>query len=135
LFYVWVLLLNRRVKEAESILAQFPAELTGSVPQRLTQFMIRAAENKGREAQAALGPRLECVAGASDVFPRMLAQGFAWAGMPAQALKWLQTAVDRGFINYPFLARHDHSLKALRTDPRFRRLLDVVRVRWERFIA
>lgn len=135
LFYVWVLLLNRRVNEAETVFAQFPAELVGSVPARLARFLVCAAANKGQEAQAALGPRLECVAGASDVFPRLLAQGFAWAGMRAPALKWLRTAVDRGFINYPFLARHDHSFKALRTDPKFRELLEVVRVRWERFVA
>lgn len=135
LFYVWVLLLNRRVNEAESAFAQFPAELNGSVPARLARFLVRAAANKGQEAQAVLRPQLGGVAGASDVFPRLLAQGFAWAGMRAPALKWLRTAVDRGFINYPFLARHDPSFKAFRTDPKFRELLDVVRVRWERFVA
>lgn len=135
LFYVWVLLLNRRVNEAESVLAQFPAEVLTSVPARLARFLVCAAANNGQAARAALGPQIECVAGASDVFPRLLAQGFAWAGMRTPALKWLRTAVDRGFINYPFLARHDHSFKALRSDPKFRNLLDVVRARWERFAA
>lgn len=134
-FYVWVLLLNRRINEARLVLAQFPAEVRGSVPARLARFLVSAAENEGQEARAALGPEFERIAGASDVFPRLLAQGFAWAGMRPPALKWLRTAVNRGFINYPFLARHDHSFKALRSDPKFRELLDNVRARWERFAA
>ena len=28
-------------------------------------------------------------------------------GEPALAVHWLKTAVDKGFVNYPFLARHD----------------------------
>ena len=83
----------------------------------------------------ALTPHIESVAKATDMFPRFLAQGFAWAGMRASALKWLQRAIDRGFINYPFLARHDPSFEALRSDPKFKELLAVVRDRWKRFTA
>jgi hypothetical protein len=49
------------------------------------------------------------------------------------AIEWLEVAVDRGFINHPFLARHDPILACLRSHRRFRRLLDTVRERWERF--
>ena len=82
-----------------------------------------------------LTPQLESVAKATDMFPRFLAQGFAWAGMRAPALKWLRIAIDRGFINYPFLARHDPSFKGLRGHPKFKELLAVVRDRWNRFAA
>jgi hypothetical protein len=44
-------------------------------------------------------------------------------------------AVDRGFINYPFLAGHDPFFKPLRREPRFKRLLEIVRCRWEAFEA
>jgi hypothetical protein len=50
-------------------------------------------------------------------------------------MHWLEIAVDRGFINHPFLARHDPSLASLRANPRFHRLLEAVRGRWERFEA
>jgi len=48
-------------------------------------------------------------------------------------MRWLEVAVDRGFINYPFLARHDPVFRLLRSEARFKRLLEVVRDRWERF--
>ena len=53
--------------------------------------------------------------------------------MPERALHWLAIAVDRGFINYPFLARHDPFFEGLRGQPRFQKLLETVRDRWEKF--
>jgi hypothetical protein len=69
------------------------------------------------------------------VFPRLLAQGFAMTGLPDRAIQWLRISVDRGFINYPFLARHDPFFTSLRSDPRFQELLEIVRQRCERFEA
>ena len=69
------------------------------------------------------------------MFPRMLAQGFALAGRSAPALHWLQCAIERGFINYPYLARHDPTFRTLRQDAGFKRLLALARTRWEAFAA
>ena len=46
-----------------------------------------------------------------------------------------RVAVDRGIINYLFLARLDPSLEPLRSEPRFLSLMETVRKRWERFEA
>jgi hypothetical protein len=53
--------------------------------------------------------------------------------MAERALHWLAIAVDRGFINHPFLARHDPFFESLRGDPRFQQLMETVQDRWERF--
>lgn len=57
------------------------------------------------------------------------------AGMPDRAIQWLSIAMDRGFINYPFLAYHDPFLKPLRTDSRCRQLVAAVGERWEKVRA
>ena len=67
------------------------------------------------------------------MLPRMVAQGYALAGTPDRALHWLRVAVDRGFINYPFLARHDPCFATLRDSPAYQDLLEVVRGRWAAF--
>jgi hypothetical protein len=54
---------------------------------------------------------------------------------PDRALYWLDIAIGRGFINYPFLARYDPFTETLRTDPRFLQLMEIARDRWERFEA
>jgi len=133
LFYVWVLILNRRDDALGVILETFPPEVRDTVPARISFFLAHALAGKRREAQAALTPEIEAVATATDVFPRLLAQGFALAGMPEPAMRWLEIAIDRGFINYPFLARHDPFFEPYRSHPRFQQLLDIVHDRWERF--
>ena len=133
LFYVWVLVLNRRGDNVAAVLKAFPPEVRDTVPARLAFFLAHALTGNGRDAHAALGGEIEAVATAADVFPRMLAQGYALAGMPNRALRWIAIAVDRGFINYPFLAQHDPLLAPLRTHPRFQALMETVRDRWERF--
>jgi TolB-like protein/Flp pilus assembly protein TadD len=135
LFYAWILLLNGRRAAARALVAAFPKDVRGSLPARIALFLTRTAARERRAAQAALTAQVEALAGAPDVFPRFLAQGFALAGMREPALKWLQVAIERGFINYPFLARHDPCFKALRHDSRFQELLAMVRERWQQFEA
>ena len=107
LFYVWALALNRRMDAIGAIVEGFPAETRDSVPARLAFFLAHALATNRREASAALTPEIEAIATATDVFPRLLAQGYALAGEVERALHWLAIAVDRGFINHPFLVRHD----------------------------
>lgn len=135
LFYVWALALNRRTEEIGAIVQAFPAEARDSLPARLALFLGHAAAGSRAEAQAALTPDIDAAATATDFFPRLLAQGYALAGRPERALQCLAIAVDRGFINHPYLARHDPFLESLRGDPRFQRLLEAVHDRWQRFEA
>jgi predicted Zn-dependent protease len=135
LFYVWVLILNRRRAEAQRIADDCPRNLRSSVAGQLMRFLTAAARGRLTATQSRVSAQVRAAARSTDVFSRFLAQGFALAGQPAQAIHWLEAAVARGFINYPFLARHDPSLASVRTDPRFQRLLKDVRSRWENFEA
>ena len=135
LFYVWALIINQRRDEVVEIMTSFPEEIRDTVPGRIACFLADAFAGRGREAHAALAGKIEAVATAADVFPRMLAQGYALAGMPEEAMHWLAIAIDRGFVNYPFLSRHDPYLESLRGLPEFQQLMNAVRVRWEEFQA
>ena len=46
------------------------------------------------------------------------------SGASEPAIHWLSVAVDHGYINYPFLARHDPCLESVRSHPEFLRLMD-----------
>jgi TolB-like protein/thioredoxin-like negative regulator of GroEL len=135
LFYVWVLILNHRLNEARLIANRCPRNLRASVAGQLMRFLTAAARGRLTAAQSRVSAQVRAAAGSTDVFSRFLAQGFAMAGQPEEAINWLEAAVARGFINFPFLARHDPSLESVRTEPRFQRLLKDVRSRWESFEA
>jgi hypothetical protein len=135
LFYVWVLILNRRTDAIGAILETFPGEVRDTVPARLAFLLAYALSGNAHAVHASVTPDIEAVATATDLFSRMLAQGYALAGMPDRALYWLDIAIGRGFISYPFLARYDPFTETLRTDPRFLQLMEIARDRWERFEA
>ena len=50
-----------------------------------------------------------------------------------QSLVWLNNAVDRGFINYPFLSEHDKLLNNIRGEKGFMELMKKVKLEWENF--
>jgi TolB-like protein/thioredoxin-like negative regulator of GroEL len=133
LFYIWVLMLNGRTEPIAALVTSFPAEVRDTVPARLALFLTHALAGNADGVAAALTPDIDAAATATELFPRILAQGYAVAGLPDRALYWLAIAIARGFINYPFLARHDPFLASLRADPRFLQLMDLARGRWERF--
>lgn len=135
LFYACVLALNGRTKEVTAIAESFPAPVQDTIPGRLTCFLARALEGDRPGALAMLTPQIEAAGSATELFPRFLAQGYALARMPEPAIHWLSIAVERGFINYPFLAQHDPSLENLRKHSRFKDLMKTVRERWMKFEA
>ena len=133
LFFAWVLILNRRYEESNALLKSLPPDQRDTLPARLLYFLANAAMGHFHEAEAELTPQIEAIARATDVFPRFLAEGFALAGARQYAIHWLQVAIDRGFVNYPFLSRHDPAFEALRGDAAFEALLETAKHRWERF--
>lgn len=135
LFFAWALTLNHRDRDVVHLLQGLPAEQRSTIPARLLLFMGRMAAGSRQEALAELTPGIDAVARGTDVFPRLLAEVFALANLRVQAVRWLRIAVERGFINYPYLARTDNAFAQLRDDPTFRNVLKSVRDRWERFDA
>jgi TolB-like protein len=66
-------------------------------------------------------------------FAHHLAGIYALLGDTKEALDWLDTAVNRGFINYPLLAEKDLFLANIRGEERFKKLLERVKYEWEHF--
>jgi eukaryotic-like serine/threonine-protein kinase len=56
----------------------------------------------------------------------------ALTGMKDEALDWLENAVQRGFINYPFMNEYDPFLKQIRREPRFKKLMERAKHEWEK---
>jgi hypothetical protein len=66
-------------------------------------------------------------------YSHSIAMIYSFAGMKEEAISWLQLAVERNFINYPFLSRHCPSFALLKEDPRHAALLRSVKRAWENF--
>lgn len=133
LFYIWVLALTGRHDELVRVLDGFSPSERDTVPARAARFFAHAQIHRDPEALESVSRELEAVATTSDVFARFLAEGYAIVGVAEEAIRWLSRAVERGYINYPFLARYDPSFEPVRSHPGFQQLLEVVRERWQTF--
>jgi hypothetical protein len=58
---------------------------------------------------------------------------YAFIGDLDEAMVFIEKAVDRGFIHYPFLSEHAVILDRLRVLPRYEALLQRVKILWEEF--
>ncbi|OVE78761.1 hypothetical protein BVY01_04455 [bacterium I07] len=58
---------------------------------------------------------------------------FALAGMGEKAFDWLENAINKGFINYPFMNEYDPLLENIRGEKRFKKLMKQVKYEWENF--
>jgi len=61
------------------------------------------------------------------------ADAFALLDEKKEALDWLENAVNGGFINYPFIIKHDSFLANIRGEERFKKLMERVKYEWEHF--
>lgn len=63
----------------------------------------------------------------------LIAQMFSLGGMKEQTYEWLESAISRGFCNYPLLSNGDPINKLLNSEARFESLLTKMKVMWEEF--
>jgi non-specific serine/threonine protein kinase len=70
---------------------------------------------------------------ADPQYPWVLAECYSLLNRQDLALKWLEKAVDNGFLNYPMIGRWDPLLANVRQHPGFRGLLNRTRDLWEKF--
>ena len=96
-------------------------------------FFARALQGDADGAVGHVTPLLEQSARWVEYLAWFLADGYALIGHRDDAIAWLRKAVDRGFINYPFLSTHDPFLESLRGDADYQALMQVVQRRWQAF--
>jgi len=63
----------------------------------------------------------------------LMASCFALIDERDQALKWLERAIERGWINYPLFTKIDPFLENIRQEPEFKKLMERVKYEWENF--
>jgi non-specific serine/threonine protein kinase len=113
----------------EALIEAGPHEALGGIP----LFYKHALAGEAEEALSALDERTRTIAWDDPDFPYWLAGPFALIGRTDLALEWLQHALDRGFINYPFLVETGPFLENLRREDRFHLMVEEVKAKWESF--
>lgn len=101
----------------------------------LTHILKHALLGEPEAADALVSKEWEEKIWSDFQYSHIMAQAQAVLGRRDEAFRWLERAISRGFINYPFLSERDPLIANLRSDQRFGDLMSRVRRRWETFEA
>lgn len=131
--YGLILILNNRVVEGLAVFDDMVKEMPNDFLSKLA-LALRHAVCGNRDALfRAITEDLKAGATGDILYCLNLAQCFALVNEKEQALEWLEKAIQNGYTNYPMISRLDPFLENLRNEPRFERLLETARERWEVF--
>jgi serine/threonine protein kinase len=117
-------------RAADALGAEDPALLWA----QLALATKHALLHEGGHLRALVTGSLESYCWHDPDIPVSVAGWFALVNERELAFRWLEHWVDRGSINYPWLAHGDPFLEPLRREPRFQRLLDRIKPEWEAFV-
>jgi non-specific serine/threonine protein kinase len=133
LAYAQVLALNGREEDAVANLEALSHDSPESFFAQLGGFYGRALSRDRDAALCCVSSELKAAAAADLNYAWLVAQGYALIDEKESALEWLNTAVDRGFINFPLLNHLDPFLQNIRAEPGFALLMQSTREQWESF--
>jgi non-specific serine/threonine protein kinase len=119
-----------RRDEAQAVLATAPAEKVATIAGRLCVFLELALAGRRDEALTCVGDHLLTCARNVEYWSWLLAECYGVLGEQERTLDWLENAVQRGFVHYPYLSR-SRTFDSLRANPRFADLLDRVHTVWQ----
>jgi non-specific serine/threonine protein kinase len=118
---------------ALGILECVPKEGSADAMASLARMLKCALEGDRQGIDRELTPELETTFTRDPSWSYLTAVGYAMLGIFPETMRWIEQAVNVGFINRPMLAEHDTFLTKMRGEPEYEALLNRVKREWEEF--
>lgn len=128
LFNVWILFAAGHDDEAIAVADGFEGTAEQSTPAHLARLLTAA--HLGTPGERPLPESVTEAARGSEMYSRHAAEAWAKAGDAKRAARWLDRAVDLGFVNWPYLARHSPFFRPLINAASLQPVLEKARRRW-----
>ncbi len=132
--YAWTLANNNKYKEAISVIDNSLNEDSNNTDYMLPLMLKFSLLNKKEKALKIIASDLhKAIKIGAPVLPYLASSILAFLGEKEKAIDLLNYAVDRGFLNYPLIAKKDPFLENIRGEKRFKKLMEKVKHEWENF--
>ncbi len=131
--YAWFLVYKKRLKEAEAVVEKHIKDPKQNIFWQFYLLLKFAAQGDREKLAQSLRPEFLYAVKRDPQYSSFMADIYALLGDKEKALDWLDNAVSRGFINYPYLNEYDPYLADIRGEPRFKKLMEQVKDEWEHF--
>ena len=132
-FHGLVLAYNNRLEEAFSIFDQIKKINPDNVFSQIGIMLKYALQGKKKEALESITQEMLNWAQIDFTGPWFIIIGYSLIGEKEEALNWLETQIDLGCRNYPFINEYDIFLENIRGEKRFKQLMERIKPDWENF--
>jgi TolB-like protein len=122
---------DEALRLAEEMFRQDPDEGMGQG----LRFITFSILGKVEEAKNAISTQTREWLWMDFHMPWLVAEGYSLLGEKDESMRWLERAVEKGFFNYPMLSNLDPLLANIRNEPRFKKLMERIKYKWEKFEA
>jgi TolB-like protein/tRNA A-37 threonylcarbamoyl transferase component Bud32/Flp pilus assembly protein TadD len=119
--------------EASSVAALLNNEHPMTMFSQLSNVLILGLQGHKEEALNQITNELLEFVQHDCEWASILIECYALIGENEKALELLEHSIDGGLINYPFLNEYDPFLENIRSEPRFKKLMERVKHEWENF--
>jgi len=133
LAYATLLVHTGQLERALAVLEDAPPESPPSIAWLLCRLLKLGLQGRRDEALASIDAEMLERVRKVEWWSWSLGECYAAIGERELAVDWLENAFARGFMNYPYIARHSRILRTLDDHPRFQALLGKMKVAWEQF--
>jgi tetratricopeptide (TPR) repeat protein len=118
----------RRQKESYDLFDLNFQKNSGNIYARLSLLFKYALNGAQEMVSEGISKYVSDVAVGDEELSIWMADIYALIGENELAVKWIQNAAKKGFINYSFFKKYDPFLKNIRKDPRFLEALEDIKV-------
>jgi serine/threonine protein kinase len=123
---------GQRPQDAIRILRAF-SEKSPTIAGQTCRFLRLALEGQPEDAKACFDSNLLARARNVEFWCLWVSECYAFIDETNLAIDWLETAFRKGYWNHPYVSKHSTILRKLDGHPRFQKLLDQMKLAWERF--
>ena len=132
-FKALVLLYNDRADEAYDFICEVVDESSLNIWPQITIFMKYTIKRDQDKLTSLLTQEFVAQTQRDLQHSYHMATFYSYIDDKEASLKWLEHAVNRGFINYPLLSEQDKLLNNIREEKPFIKLMKRVKKEWENF--
>ena len=132
-YYSLMLVYNNRIDEAIPIIDKYAGMDPDNVLAKLGLILKYSLQGDTEKIMNEMTEDFRKTAEHDYSYAHHLAGILSLANLKSDALDWLETAVNIGFINYPLLNNFDTFLENIRGEERFKKLMERVKYEWENF--
>jgi TolB-like protein len=132
-FKALVLLYNDQADESYDFIDEVVDESSTNIWTLVTLLMKYTIKGDKEKIASLFTPEFEAQIQMDHQYSYHIATFYSYLNEKEEALKWLENAINRGFINYPLLNGQDILLENIRDNESFKVLMKRVRQEWEEF--